>query len=99
MNLLSETIEILENNNKTFDDVLWVGDSTGYMTTLSFIQYSDFEYYNGYGLAEVNISLRVVGEDFWLERYEYDGLENWEYKQLPNKPNEEKDHSMIKGDM
>ena len=30
----------------------------------------------------------VVGNNWWLERHEYDGSEWWEYKQFPVKPEE-----------
>ena len=41
---------------------------------------------NGFGGAEVNENLFVVGADWWLERHEYDGSEWWEFKTLPTKP-------------
>lgn len=31
-----------------------------------------------------------MGEDWWLERYEYDGAEEWVYKSYPKKPLEQK---------
>ena len=43
----------------------------------------NFEYDDGYGITEVNMGLKLVGKDFWLERHEYDGSEWWEYKTLP----------------
>ena len=44
---------------------------------------ADVEYDSGYGAAEVAPDLKLIGEDFWLERAEYDGSEWREYKTIP----------------
>ena len=36
------------------------------------------------------MDLLIVGDDWWLERHEYDGAEWWEFKTLPCEPFEEK---------
>ena len=85
-NLLKETIEILQHNNKTPDDVVWVGTRDGEIATLwsTFSMWAvTFDYDSGFGGARVNQSLTVVGDDWWLERGEYDGSEWWEFKTLP----------------
>ena len=85
-NLLKETKEILEQNDKTFDDVIFVGDRATHtkMTVKEFLEHANVEYKNGYGIEEINTDLIIVGKDFWLERHEYDGSEWWEYKSMPN---------------
>ena len=86
MNLLNETRDILLSNNKTFDDVLFVGDGSTHtkMTVKEFLEHANVEYNGGYGIEEINTKLILVGKDFWLERHEYDGSEWWEYKSMPN---------------
>ena len=86
MNLLNETRDILLSNNKTFDDVLFIGDRTTHtkMTVKDFLEHANVEYNGGYGIEEINTELILVGKDFWLERHEYDGSEWWEYKSMPN---------------
>ena len=86
MNLLNETRGILVSNNKTFDDVIFVGDEATHtkMTVKEFLEHANFEYDDGYGSEEINTDLILVGKDFWLERHEYDGSEWWEYKSMPN---------------
>ena len=86
MNLLNETRDILISNNKTFDDVLFVGDRATHtkMTVKEFLEHANFEYDDGYGNEEINTDLILVGKDFWLERGTYDGSEWWEYKSMPN---------------
>ena len=44
---------------------------------------SGFNYDNGFGGAEVHGDLKIVGNDWWMERGEYDGSEWWEFKTLP----------------
>lgn len=87
-NLLKEIIDILEQNNKSESDVLWCGDETRYFTWEHFKSISNKEYDNCFCGAEV-LEIKIVGSDFWLERYEYDGSEWWEYKVLPKKPEKE----------
>lgn len=85
-NLLKETLEMLEKNNKKESDVMFViGDNereVGCGWEL-FKKYADFSYDDGYGGNNIKMSLKVVGTDFWLERHEYDGSEWWEYKEMP----------------
>ena len=85
-NLLKETKEILEQHDKTFDDIIFVGDKSDHtkMTVKEFLEHANVEYNDGYGLEEINTDLILVGKDFWLERGTYDGSEWWEYKSMPN---------------
>jgi len=87
MSLLEETINILKEENKTPDDILWCGSKTfGYFTWNDFERIADTQYDSGYGGQEVATDLLIVGKNFWLERHEYDGSEWWEYKEQPTKP-------------
>ena len=91
MNLLKETLEVLEECNKTEQDILWVSSNdNGYFSFEEFKQLANIEYDNGYGGAEVDYSLVIVGEDFWLSRGEYDGSEWWDFNIKPTKPNAHK---------
>ena len=93
INLLEETIEILNYHNKELSDIIFISHHPVHIRhpkdcnckvdeeTLKTIL--NFEYDDGYGSTEVNMGLKLVGKDFWLERHEYDGSEWWEYKALP----------------
>lgn len=86
-NLLQETLEVLAFHNKTPSDVLWVGSWVGvWFTWKDFETLGNVNYDNGYGGEEVARDLIVMGEDFWLERGEYDGKEWWDFKTKMNKP-------------
>lgn len=85
-NLLEETKQVLEENGKTFEDVRWIGSNDFSIDIDDFLVVADTEYDNGYGGQEVAIDLLVVGDDWWLERHQYDGSEWWEYKTTPQKP-------------
>jgi len=87
MNLLTETVEMLDEVGRSSADVEFVSWKEFYCSWPEFETAADFEYDSGYGGAEVEVSLRVVGKDWWLERGEYDGSEWWEFKTLPEKPN------------
>lgn len=87
INLLEETKSIIEENGKSKDEVLWCGsEEFGYFSWEDFILLANREYDNGYGGAHVATDLVIVGDNWWLERHEYDGSEWWEFKKLPKKP-------------
>lgn len=90
INLLRETIETLVEHNKTWNDVLWIGGSDFTISIEEFKNLANRDYDNGYGAPAVAQDLIVVGEDWWLERYEYDGAKEWVYKSYPKKPLEQK---------
>lgn len=84
MNLLEETLDTLKAMSKSPADVMWVGVKDVYLSFEEFASIAkDFEYDEGFGSQEVDGTLVVVGEDWWLERHEYDGSEEWRYKERP----------------
>ena len=84
-NLKEETIEILARHGKKPEDVKWVGTINGEIRIHPdmFWELADQVYDSGFGSNEVNRALVVVGDDWWLERWEYDGSEGWEFHTLP----------------
>lgn len=85
MNLLEETKELLERNGKTIFDVLWIGTKDA-VWDVDIQQLFNVDYDDGFGGQEIPDELLVVGDDWWLERHEYDGSEWWEFKTMPVKP-------------
>ena len=93
-NLLAETNKILVENGKTPLDVLFVASFSGGFdgrvpalgTWEDFAKLANFQYDSGYGGADINMNLVIVGDCWWLERGEYDGSEWWEFKTIPMKP-------------
>jgi hypothetical protein len=90
INLLQETTEELMTHNKTWNDVLWIGCADFTISVENFKEVANKEYDNDYGAPKVAQDLKIVGVDWWLERYEYDGAEEWVYKSYPKKPLEQK---------
>lgn len=83
-NLWTETVDFLEKYDKTLDDVLYIQGDDFEITKKNFETVAkDTEYDSGYGAQHVAKDLVLVGEDWWIERYEYDGSEWWEYKSIP----------------
>ena len=85
VNLLFETIDVLKENGKSLNEIIFVTDGCNcHMATKSYLRkLLDIDYDNGYGEVAINKELKLVGQDFWLERYEYDGKEEWKFKQKP----------------
>ena len=88
VNLLEETRRDLELHGKTFDDVKWIELRGKELPVELFIMKADFAYDNGYGSAEIDETLMIVGDGWWLEREEYDGSEWWAFRTAPEKPSE-----------
>ena len=87
MNLFTETNDMLFKHGKTPSDVRWVGsENYVYFSWDHFAEIADKEYNNGYGGTEVAYDLLIVGDDWWMERGEYDGSEWWSFKTMPQKP-------------
>lgn len=93
INLLNETINVMQKYGKCVADVKFIGctlhnfrqsDINVRTDWAHFTKIADFVYDNGYGLEEIPLGLVVVGTDWWLERHEYDGAEWWEFKEMPN---------------
>ena len=102
-NFLNETIEILKTEGKEEKDVLWVGyaeheEDKGF--SFSWDKFKEltknFKYDSGYGSQYID-GIVVVGNNWWLERHEYDGSEWWEFKTIPLKPKENKSVKLVKG--
>ncbi|MDU6255460.1 MAG: hypothetical protein E6618_14835 [Staphylococcus warneri] len=88
MNLLKKTIDILNEHDLTLNDIIWWGNPHfNEKYPLNMLEsLLDFEYNNGYGLPNINEDLVIVGHDWWLERFEYDGAEWWEFKRQFKEP-------------
>jgi len=87
VNLLNETIEALREHGKAPEDTTFVSDGQQSATWEGFrVLAETCDYDNGFGAAEINMDLVVVGVGWWLERYEYDGAERWEFKTMPTAP-------------
>ncbi len=83
-NLWEETIELLKENGKTFDDVLFIQGIDFKITKENFESVAKkTDYDSGFGAQRVATDLVLVGDDWWIERAEYDGSEWWEYKSIP----------------
>jgi hypothetical protein len=90
-NLLKETLETLAQYNKSAEDVKCVlVRAYGTLATLgtcSFAKFADLakdiEYDAGYGGEEINSGLVILGNEWWLSRWEYDGSEGWKFNTIP----------------
>lgn len=85
-NLREETLAILKENNKTIEDIKFITDGENLIDIESFFIKADRLYDNGWGCAEVDLALKIVGDNWWLERSEYDGAEGWDFKESPTMP-------------
>ena len=83
-NLYIETMEKLRVYNKSYKDIVAI---QGYDFAIDvddfFALAKNINYDDGYGTAHIATDLVILGEDWWMEREEYDGSENWKFRQKP----------------
>lgn len=95
-NLWEETMRMLVAHEKTFENVEYIQGSNFGITKENFERVAkESKYYSGFGAAEVAEDLVVVGDNWWIERHEYDGNEWWEYKEKPKQISEIKEVSCL----
>lgn len=85
LNLWKETITKLANSGKTFADVRYIQNSKYQITKENFEEIAKRTNYHTGGFTQIPLDLVLVGDNWWLERQEYDGAEWWEYKEKPSK--------------
>lgn len=86
-NLLEETVQYLKEFDKTPSDVLYVTDFKSYCTWEDFArQAAAVNYNSSFGLQEISPNLTIVGDDWFIERQEYDGSEWWQFYGPLQKP-------------
>ena len=94
INLYEEILEELELHNKTIEDIEWIGTRKYIINKTKFIEDSKkLKYDNGYGLSVINEDLKIVGNNWYLERWEYDGSEGFRYVSLLTKPKEKMEYT------
>lgn len=79
-NLLKETKDCMGSHLLDAEDITFIGSlKSGYSCTWEeFLSLADEEYDSGYGAPEVAQDLCIVFRSgTYMERQEYDGLENW----------------------
>lgn len=84
MNLKEETLEVLHNNGKHKEDVKYVCGEDFQISLEQFWKLADTEYNSSYGAPEIAQDLMLIGDDFWMERGEYDGFEWWDFHTMPD---------------
>lgn len=82
MNLWKETVAELDKHGKTVADIKFVQTKKGRIENFEALA-KKINYYDGFGGQEIEPSLVIVGDNWWLERAEYDGAEWFEFKQQP----------------
>lgn len=85
-NLAEETIDVLKEYDKTNKDILGVIVDNKYKIDFdNFLEITkDWFYDAGYGGDCPVMNWQIVGESWWLERWEYDGSSGWKYVEPPN---------------
>ena len=83
MNLKEETLEVLDIHGKRKEDIKYVRGDEFQINLEQFWTLADTEY-DPYGAPEIATDLMLIGEDFWMERSEYEGSELWDFHTMPD---------------
>lgn len=84
MNLKEETLKVLNDHGKNKEDVKYVCGAEFQIGLEQFWKLADTEYDSSYGAPEIATDLMLIGDDFWMERGEYDGSEWWDFHTMPD---------------
>lgn len=85
--LIQETKDFIAALGYTKNDIQWIGGQDFAIPIDCFWDATPQIYDAGYGWAEVAEDLKIVFKDnSWIERFEYDGAEHWNYKCCPKRP-------------
>lgn len=92
-NFYDEIVEKLENYNKSIKDIIWIGTRNYKVNKEKFLEDSkNLKYDDGYGIEVINPRLIIAGNNWYLERWEYDGSEGFRFVSLLEEPQEEKEY-------
>lgn len=98
-NLYIETMEKLRRHGKTCKDIVAI---QGYEFAIDINEFfaiaKNTNYDDDFGEAHIAADLVIIGEDWWMERVEYDGAENWAFRQRPKIRTEVREISSLGGD-
>lgn len=80
VNLWEETIEVLEEHGRTWEDVQIIYGEDFQITKDNFENVAKITRYdNGYGSQKIASDLVMIGRGFVMSRNEYDGAECWNF--------------------
>lgn len=87
INFKDDTLKTLNYYKKSKDDVVFVTDGQKYCTFDDFLKnIGNYKYDDNWCGPYINLNLKIVGYNWWLERHEYDGSECWKFKTTPTQP-------------
>lgn len=94
INFYNEIEEVLKEHKKTIDDIIWIGTRKHKVDKNKFLKDAKkLKYDNGYGIQNINERLIIAGDDWYLERWEYDGSEGFAYISKLKEPLNEIEYS------
>lgn len=80
MNLWEETLDTLNENGSSWEDVNFISCDGFRIEKNNFKDVAtNTDYNNGYGKQEIASDLKLYGNDFVMIRLEYEGSEWWEF--------------------
>lgn len=86
-NLKNETIEFINSIGKKDEPIEFIGiiqeGKRKSCCWVDFLELSDFDYDDGYGLQEISDICIIFDDNSWMSRWEYDGSEGWQHNQCP----------------
>ena len=98
-NLYIETMEKLRVYNKTVNDIVAIQGYDFAIDVNEFLALAkDTNYDDSFGVPHIATDLVIIGEDWWMERVEYDGAENWAFRRRPKIRTEVREVSSLGGD-
>lgn len=83
---MKETEGKLRSRGLVWDDVKIIKTDSGAGFNIEdFKEFAkDINYDSGFGTPVISDSLIIAGDTWWFERVDYDGLEGWRFRSMPD---------------
>ena len=80
-----ETLGELEKHGHKPEEVKYVFNKDFYCSWGDFYRRATLLYHNHKDWTAFGPTLMIVGDNWWLERYNFSGFEGWSYGEVPSK--------------
>ena len=80
-----ETLGALERYGHKPEEVKYVFNKDFYCSWEEFHKRAMFLYHNDDDSTHIDPTLLIVGDNWWMGRYNFAGIEGWYYREVPSK--------------
>lgn len=80
-----ETLDALKKHGHKPEEIKYVFNKDFYCSWEEFYKRAMFLYHNDDDSTYIDPTLLIVGDNWWMGRYNFAGIEGWYYREVPSK--------------